>query len=358
MPSLPDLPPELLIEIVGHYSPLITGVLTNDRFSGNNALHHGRYGLVEGLASELDGRKELFAGNNALRALSQTCRHFRGIFLPVLWARAHACFTPWNRSQKKWNWLQKKTRTRGDHKMLMRRMIGMQKTPYIHPYIRSLTVTLAECVLGNKQNKQPIAEFVRVLDLLSNLKDLTILSAPSNMVPVLSTACQGKVFPSVERLGLEDGLAPIIPCFPNLHTVTFIWGWPGPLELLVAIKAHCPHIHTVNNFPLSLEEVNCLRSAVPNVRRISLWVNHWENLSLFEGMNTLSELHIYNRPTKPFVKPFNDDWQPPSAQDIVAAAKRVLHTSKTVEPKTLRFYEFSDRVVRPGDVASRLEGSM
>ncbi|KAJ6506606.1 hypothetical protein C8R45DRAFT_970100 [Mycena sanguinolenta] len=328
MPSLPDLPPELLIEIVGHYSPLITGVPTNDRFSGNNALHHGRYGLVEGLASELDGRKELFTGNNALRALSQTCRHFRGIFLPVLWAHAHACFTPWN-------WPKKRKRTRGDYKMFMRRMIGMQKTPYILPYIRSLTVTLAECVFGNKH---PIAEFVRVLDLLHNLKDLTILSIPSNMVLVLSTACEGKVFPSVERLGLEHGLAPIIPCFPNIHTLTCIWRWPEPLELLLAIKAHCPHIHTINNFSLSPKVVNCLRSAVPNVRRISLWVDHWENLSLLEGMNALSELHIYDHPTKPFI----GDWQPPSSQDIVAAAKRVLHTSKTVEPKTLRFYEVSD----------------
>ena len=34
--------------------------------------------------------------------------------------------------------------------------------------------------------------------------------------------------------------------------------------------------------------------------------------------------------------------QPPASGDIIAAAERVLHTSKAVGPKTLRFYEVSD----------------
>ncbi|KAJ6454106.1 hypothetical protein C8R45DRAFT_1038102 [Mycena sanguinolenta] len=279
MPSLSDLPTEILMEIVSYYLQLIHGVPTGDRFMRDNPLQADSSSF-----RALGGVDESFVGNETLRSLSQTSRRMRVIFLPVLWTRFHACFTQYNLPKRKI-----KTRP----KMLERRMKGIQKTPYILRYIRSLTVTLAQCSMDNWQ---PMAEFIRVLDLLSNLKDLTILRVATDMVAVLSTSCRGKVFASVSRLALDNNLAPIMPCFPNIQTLTFIW--PACIDVLHAVKDSCQSIHTINNFLLSPEVVECIRDVVPNVRRISLWSYNGslEKLSLLESMEALSELRIHHRP--------------------------------------------------------------
>ncbi|KAJ7653648.1 hypothetical protein DFH06DRAFT_1474783 [Mycena polygramma] len=186
MPSLLDLPTELLMEIV-MYQPeldvdvdayIYPGRPAADRFQGNE--------------------------NDPLRALSQTCRTLHRVSLPVLWARVHACFA----SSNPFEW-----RIRTRPKVLERRMIGIQKTPYVVPYIRWLTVTLLEC---NMSNWKPMTEFIRVLGLLPNPQDLTILQVSSEMVPVLESSCHGKVFPSVLKLTLSDRFKTIMHCFPNV----------------------------------------------------------------------------------------------------------------------------------------------
>jgi uncharacterized protein with von Willebrand factor type A (vWA) domain len=66
--------------------------------------------------------RDQFDGND-LRALSQTCRTLRNIFLPVLWARVHAT-------------LNTRVLARTRTTMLERRMRGILTTPYLVPHIR------------------------------------------------------------------------------------------------------------------------------------------------------------------------------------------------------------------------------
>ncbi|KAJ7884871.1 hypothetical protein B0H13DRAFT_2045421 [Mycena leptocephala] len=282
MPSLPDLPTELLMEIVKYYPELYLDIDA----------------AIRGVPSEQ------FDGNDVLRALSQTSHVLRGIFLPLLWARVHACFTARNRPKRR-------IRTRA--KMLGRRMIGIRKTAYIVPHKRSLSVTLSECNMGNWQ---PPAEFIQVLDLLPNLQDLTLIHLSSEMVPVLEVLCRGKVFPSVLRLALNDQLAPIIPCFPNVQALTYRWS--AGIGILLAIRGYCHQIHTINNILLSTDVVECLRISIPNVKRISLWENiTLDTLRLLEGMENLSELQIRHHTQARWPR------QPP-LDDLVAPARREL----------------------------------
>ncbi|KAJ7822354.1 hypothetical protein B0H13DRAFT_2127121 [Mycena leptocephala] len=273
MPSLPDLPTELLMEIVKYYPELYLDIDT----------------VICGVPSEqLDG-------NDVLRALSQTSHVLRGIFLPLLWARVHSCFTARNRPKRK-------IRTRA----LEHRMIGIRKTPYVVPHIRSLSVTLSECNMGNWQ---PMAEFIQVLDPLPNLQDLTIVSS------------RGKVFTSVLRLALNDRLAPIMPCFPNVQALTYQWS--GGAGILTAIRRYCHQIHTINNILLSTDVVECsLRISIPN-----------DTLRLLEGMENLSELQIRHHTQARWPR------QPP-LDDLVAPARRVPATSKAAGRKELRIMEF------------------
>ncbi|KAJ7833271.1 hypothetical protein B0H13DRAFT_2111239 [Mycena leptocephala] len=283
MPSLPGLPTELLMEIVKYYPKLYLDI--------DAAIH--------GVPSEQ------FDGNDVLRALSQTSHVLRGIFLPLLWARVHACFTAQNRPKRK-------IKTRA--KMLERRMIGIRKTLYVVPHIRSLSVTLSECNMGDWQ---PMAEFIQVLDLLPNLQDLTLVHLLSEMIPVLEVS-----------LALNDRLAPIMPCFPNVQALTYHWS--AGVDILLAIRGYCHQIHTINNILLSIDFVECLRISIPNVIRISLWENiTMDTLRLLEGMENLSELHIRHHTQARWPR------EPP-LDDLVAPARRVLATPKAAGRKELR----------------------
>ncbi|KAJ7730161.1 hypothetical protein B0H16DRAFT_1893668 [Mycena metata] len=302
MPSLPDLPTELLMEIIKYYPELYVEV--DARVNG-----------------VLSGQ---YPGNDALRALSQTSRTLRAIYLPVLWERFHSCFTVRNRPKRK-------IRTRA--KMLERRMKGIQKTPYIQPYIRSLSISLSECTM---ENWQPMAEFIRVLDLLPNLRELTLTPFPHHMITVLATACEGKFYPSILTLTIDDALACIMHCFPNVETLNLSDGASG--ALFVAAKEHCKHIHTINNVVLSPYVVELLRDAVPKLKRLSLWSTiRLDTLRLLEGIENLSDLRI-RRSSCPRVllAPVIP------AEEIIAVAKRVLRTSNAKGRKELRVEEFEE----------------
>ncbi|KAJ7153223.1 hypothetical protein C8R46DRAFT_1119787 [Mycena filopes] len=300
MPSFPDLPTELLMEIVKYYPELYVGIDAR----------------VRGVLSEE------YAGNDALRALSQTNHALRGIFLPVLWARFHSCFTARNRPKRK-------IRTRA--KMLERRMKGIQKTPYIQPYIRSLSVSLVECKMDNWQ---PMAEFLRVLPLLPNLRALSFVTFPSHMVSILAASLKGKVFPTISILSLPDQLAPIIHCFPNVETLNFEHSFWAE-NVLKAVKGHCERIHTVNNLTLSTEIVELLRDAIPNLRCLSLWTGvRLDTLRLLEGMANLSDVRVRHR---------SQQYGNPVAlqtEELTSTARRILATSKAKGPKEFRLQEF------------------
>ncbi|KAJ7038982.1 hypothetical protein C8F04DRAFT_332626 [Mycena alexandri] len=299
MPSLPDLPTELLMEIIKYYPELYVEVDAR----------------TKGVLSEQ------YPGNDALRALSQTSRTLRDIYLPVLWERFHSCFTVRNRPKRK-------IRTRA--KMLERRMKGIQKTPYIQPYIRSLSISLSECRMDNWQ---PMAEFIRVLDLLPNLRELTLTPFTHQMTPVLTTACQGKSYPSILTLTIHDALAPIMHCFPNVETLNLSDG--ASFALFMAAKEHCKHIHTINNITLSPFIVDLLRDAIPKLKRLSLWSRiRLDTLRLLEGMENLSDLRIRRQSRPVFLEPVLP------VEEIIAVAQRVLRTSNAKCRKEVRIQEF------------------
>jgi hypothetical protein len=106
------------------------------------------------------------------------------------------------------------------------------------------------------KNWQLMAEFIRVLGILSNLQHLTILGISHGMIPVLSTACEEKVFPSILSLAVDKSLTSIIPCFPNVETLTF-QSYSDGISILHADEDSCQHVHTINDIKLWANIVEC-----------------------------------------------------------------------------------------------------
>ncbi|KAF8172244.1 hypothetical protein K438DRAFT_2023856 [Mycena galopus ATCC 62051] len=301
MASLLDLPTELLMEIIKCYPQLyhFPEVPTHRYILEKKHLR---------TLCELHGWwfREQFVGNDVLRALTQTCRLLRNIFLHMLWARLDAFFT------------QRTINMKGG--ILERRMIGIQQTPYVVPHIQSLIVTMAECTMDHRQ---PMAEFIRVLEILPNLQELTIVQVRPEMVSVMRDSFRGKVFPSVLSLAPDNRLGSIMPCFPNVQTM-YIVDSPSA-GILRATKGSCYHIHTVRHFRLSPGAIQALRAGVPNVRRLDIqWNCPLDFMPLLNGMAALSDLRIqhFHIPGIPGYRPRR------SLEDVLSGAKEVLRSSK------------------------------
>ncbi|KAJ7185341.1 hypothetical protein C8R46DRAFT_1342630 [Mycena filopes] len=314
MHSLPDLPNELLFEVSKYYPKLYIGIDADIRG-------------VRGEDSNSDWESD------TVRALAQTNRRLRAVFFPIQWERAYACFTTRNPKP------QPQLRARG--KMLQRRLRGIRETENVWPHIRSLSITLEECDIGNSD---PLQELFRVLGLLPSLRALTIFSIPREMAPVLEMACDSRMFPSIRALALPDHLAPILHRFPNVHTLTGIHDDSGPHQLLLeAAKGHSVHrVDTLNDMVISAELVLLLRQAIPNVRRLSLWrLFRLDDLRLLDGMDNLSELHVRIHPDA-----LRSELPEPLSEDIITHGRRVLASSKALGKKKELRVQYCDHFFR------------
>ncbi|KAF8206791.1 hypothetical protein K438DRAFT_2013871 [Mycena galopus ATCC 62051] len=201
MRSLPDLPTELLMEVIRYYSNLYLFPVIPTGYSRALPL---KTTLAEdaphGWRLRVRGKR---CPPSALRHMpSSTAR----VPSPAVGAGA---------------------RERMFHEAihlhtLERRMVDIHRTPHVVPHIRSLTVTRAACNTGHQR---PMAEVIRVLELLLNLEDFTIVQVPCGKIdPILTnTTCSGKLFPSVWRLALDDHLARMMACFPHVQTLNVLW---------------------------------------------------------------------------------------------------------------------------------------
>ncbi|KAJ7153221.1 hypothetical protein C8R46DRAFT_472814 [Mycena filopes] len=308
MPSLLDLPTELLVEITKHYPPLFVSE-------------------VEALLHEVRVRQ--FVGIWVLSALSRTCRALRNIFLPAVWARVHGgpCW-PARPSHPR-------DRPPPTGTQLTDRMKTIQKNPHIRPYIQSLSIDLREATM---QNCQPIIQFIRTLRALPTLRALTILAVPIRDIFIASF--EDFSFPSVVTLTLPDDLASILHCFPNIQVLNTADEWHCN-RLIKAAGVHCKQLNVLNN--ISLHSDTNIQTYAPNVHTISIrkWLHrssHYkvspnEAFRSLEGMCNLSRLLV----RWSLAETRSPKWDVNSqVNEIVALAKQVLQTSKASGSKELR----------------------
>ncbi|KAJ7106245.1 hypothetical protein C8R44DRAFT_886133 [Mycena epipterygia] len=191
-------------------------------------------------------------------------------------------------------------------------------------------------------NWQPITHFIRVFQLLSNLRDLSVSHVPPAMISTIQASFKGKVLPSVMALVFQvpDNLVPILHCFPYVQTLTYQHA--GSNRLLDVYKG-CTHIHTVNNITLSNDVAKRLHEAVPQLKRLSVWrdvhvvssqqfnylhLAYHPSIPLLEGLDNLSDLRVRCPST----------YLPDALEEIIAAGKQVFRTSNAQGSKMLRIH--------------------
>ncbi|KAJ7063901.1 hypothetical protein C8F01DRAFT_1250169 [Mycena amicta] len=287
MPSLLDLPTELLHELPQYYADLYS------RFEAHLiGVHPDEYERVD-----------------ALRALSQTSVRLRAVFLPVMWNHARAFFTTRNRRRKPLTW----------EKMVEDRMTALGRATYLHPYVRSLTVTMEECTVDNWRG---MSEFLWVLAILPNLRNVRIIGLSPYSATLLSSSLIALSFPNITGLSAEltSSSIPALRAFPHLHTLD-----PGPgvsaLDLYDSIAVMAPQLHTLNNIWLGTdpnvfsEHIRSIRHGFPQLQRLSLNGRvHVDALRALEHLPNLCYLALR------YWLPGIWEQDVPSLEEIIAAA--------------------------------------
>ncbi|KAJ7622334.1 hypothetical protein FB45DRAFT_1091204 [Roridomyces roridus] len=316
MPSFSSLPPELLTEITKYHPELLIDVDAR----------------IQGLPPNE------FAGIDTLRALSHTCRSLRQVTLPELWKRVHTITDA--RKPERSGWQRDDRWFRPHSKMLRRRMIGIEKTPYVAPSVRSLTISLIGC---NMYTWEPVAHFVRVLGLLPNLRSLTVLNVLTDIVDLLDSTFKGRTFPTIETLAIPPIMAALLPYFPNVHTLIPCGNLNATVKEILLSKSRevYEHVHTIHNLPVTREFIQSVQEKIPQLQCISIWQSLSQaELSLltsltFGSLTTLI-IRVRDDTSQNLYTYYSHAPPPPSVDEVITAAEGMLRRSNGKGRKVLR----------------------
>ncbi|KAJ7276667.1 hypothetical protein C8J57DRAFT_1061394, partial [Mycena rebaudengoi] len=144
-----------------------------------------------------------------LRALSQTCRHLRAIFLLVFWERVEACFEP--KHYKNWyEWVADVLLKRCEFKGLMDR-----ENRNIARYVRVFSVSLS---WHRVDDVLPL--FAQCLESFPNLDTLHILYCHADYEEKVTAAFEDIELPGVHTIILPSTAHAILAACPNVRDVS------------------------------------------------------------------------------------------------------------------------------------------
>ncbi|KAJ7123786.1 hypothetical protein C8R43DRAFT_41242 [Mycena crocata] len=178
-----------------------------------------------------------------LRALSQTCRAFRAVFLPVLWERVEACFIPKDDTA----WYARVA------KVLLDRCTGLMKreNQNLARHVRIFSVSLSwhriEAIL-------PV--FAQCLESLPNLDTLHILYLKSKYEKMVTETFDDVELPTVRTVILPSYAHAILAVCCNVRDVSC--NEEIGTKLFKTLVECCPKVERIQGFRLTSAKLKSL----------------------------------------------------------------------------------------------------
>ncbi|KAJ7907122.1 hypothetical protein B0H13DRAFT_1618778 [Mycena leptocephala] len=243
--GLPSVPGEILDEIVSHLSDVPIPLFEAHVLSCTYLEH-----------------------TETLRALSETCRRLRNVFLVRAWQRLEVCASRrvsdgyeyrGRRYQQNSSSLWSNELAKDFAQELVRQMeIVTVRSPALASEVRIVTVILSEYCATTV-----FPEFFRCLSLLPNLHTIQIVKAPKIFASrfgynrkspePLGHALSGYTFPSVRTLALHETALNMLKCCPNLDSLTLNHSMTHPP--LSRIAKNALKLRALTSAPLAASSV-------------------------------------------------------------------------------------------------------
>ncbi|KAG6886856.1 hypothetical protein C0992_001978 [Termitomyces sp. T32_za158] len=229
---------------------------------------------------------------HALRALSQTCRAFRTLFLPELWERFEVCATPRQIENPMLTNYSGSNRQTNDFYLsgawykyiaeaLEKRSNGLMQSLDHRSYVRTASVALTRCKAATVLNA-----FVQCLKTLPNLHTLQILRAHTQMTTHLKTAFAAHKLPQVHTVVLPNHAHNILRACPEARVVMCSYDDGG--KLIGAIAKECKNVRVLRGFAPDVNMTKRIVKGVPNLEEISLRCRN--DVKVVEMLSSLKRL--------------------------------------------------------------------
>ncbi|KAJ7173935.1 hypothetical protein C8R43DRAFT_1204751, partial [Mycena crocata] len=178
-----------------------------------------------------------------LRALSQTCRRFRVIFLPLLWENVEAYFE--SKDGSSWN-----IRVSD---VLLDRCRGLMKreNQSLARYVRVFSVSISSYRIGTVMRA-----FARCLRSLPNLRTLHILHLKNKWIDEVSIAFMGVQVHTVRTIILPSNAYPILAACPNVRDISC--NEEDGATLFETMMGCCPKVQRIDGFKLCSSRLKSL----------------------------------------------------------------------------------------------------
>ncbi|KAF8646023.1 hypothetical protein AX16_007448 [Volvariella volvacea WC 439] len=263
--------------------------------------------------------------SDALRALSQTCRSFREVLLPLLWQRLDASairFTTtaqdadtFRRHEIPTNWYL------GISQALERKSLGLLQNPQFAAHVQLVNVTITRC-----STSTVLPAFVRCLESLPNVHTLQIVHAHTQMTSHFKDHFEGHILSTIRTVVLPSHAHNVLRCCPEARKV--VCNYDDGSKLVSAIAKECRKVEEMAGFKPDQKMMKRIIKAAPNLHtfRFGL-VPSVETVNMLGSVKHISTVEIKTWSGSPLSK--EEVFVNPEFKDPIRAAKAVLTKSKS-----------------------------
>ncbi|CAA7269121.1 unnamed protein product [Cyclocybe aegerita] len=209
-----EFPYELILEILSYFEALPVPFTPDDARMNSFSTH-----LPESTLERSD----------TLRALSQTCRMWRNVFLPMVWQNLEVSAT--HSQSAAW------------YKVFGEALIRKSKlvcdNPDIASLVRSYTV-----IISRYSPFTVLPAFVQTIEALPNCHTLQILRAHHKMSTMFKGAFEGRSFPQIRTVVLPSQAHHVLRCCPEARRV-ICNSYDHGSQLVSAIAKNCKKVEVI-----------------------------------------------------------------------------------------------------------------
>ncbi|KAJ7017168.1 hypothetical protein C8F04DRAFT_1157368 [Mycena alexandri] len=272
--GLPALPAELLHETISHLSSTPVPCLDWHVLS-NNYLER----------------------SSTLRALSETCKRLRGVFLALAWEHVEVCASPKVSALYKFKTRIWAATDRPAHIWstdlamdFARELVRQTETITIRNPALTLSVRTFSVALSDSSAGTLLPEFFRCLSLLPNLETLQVIRAPSSIGNRLDDACIGHTFLSIRTLVLHMNAWSILKCCPYVERLHL----GGSGYHCPSVDQWCQYVPKLRVFiinPIPWLEIPAFVALFPNlVEMPPILIEYWKEILPVETLRLLLKM--------------------------------------------------------------------